>query len=99
MFMPGEFVDQSGKSVESIMGSFRDSKNVLKRALDEIPLDTLELVRDLINQDSLLDGKAHLTKLLTMISIKSEYDKVEPSKRDNWCWTASYKNQFAKFKK
>ena len=98
MFMPGEFVDQSGKSVESIMGSFRDSKNVLKRALDEIPLDTLELVRDLINQDSLLDGKAHLTKLLTMISIKSEYDKVEPSKRDNWCWTASYKNQFAKFK-
>ena len=68
--LPKEFVDKSGKSVESIMGTFRDAKNVFQRAMLEIPLDTLTLVKDLINQDSLLDGKTHLYKLDQFIPLR-----------------------------
>lgn len=92
------FVDMSGKSVESIMGSFRESKEVFKRAMDTIPLDTLNLVRDLINQGSLLDGTTHLGKVELMISLKSVYDTLADKQKDNWCWLTSFKLPIAKFR-
>lgn len=93
-----QFVDMSGKSVESIMGTYRDSKNVFKRAMDEISLDTLNLVVDLINQGSLLDGATHLYKLEQFIPLKREYDTLPSNKKDTWCWAKSYQLPFAKFK-
>lgn len=92
------FVDLTGKSVEAIMGEYRDAKNVFKRAMDEISLDTLELVRDLSNQGSLLDGPAHMHKVERMIPLKREYDSLAASQKDNWCWVKSYGFQFAKFR-
>lgn len=96
--LPKAFVDQSGKSVESIMGEFRDAKNVFQRAMEEIPLDTLNLVRDLIIQDSLLDGATHLQKVETFAKLKDEYDNVKPAFRDNWTWMKSFRLPIAKFK-
>lgn len=96
--IPKEYVDQSGKSVEAIMGTYRDNKEVFKRAMVEIPTDTLKLVRDLINQNSLLDGATHLHKVETMISLKKEWDKLSPSEQDNWCWKKSYQLPIARFK-
>lgn len=100
--LPKEFVDQSGKSVESIMGEFRDAKNVFQRTMEEISLDTLILVKDLINQGSLLDGTTHLHKIEQIIPLKKEFDKIrEYSKTElsyNWCWVNSYKLPFAKFR-
>ena len=57
------------------MGLARDAKNVFQRALVEIPLDTLELVRDLIVQGSLLNGNTYLDKVNTFIQLKKEYDE------------------------
>lgn len=96
--VPSIFVDKSGKSVESIMGSFRDAKNVFQRAMETISLDTLELVRDLINQGSLLDGPTHIHKVEAMIKFKRQYDDLKSSEKDNWCWVTSYNNNYAKFK-
>ncbi len=98
LFLPTLFVDQSGKSVESIMGEYRDAKNVFKRGMDEIPLDTLNLVKDLINQGSLLDGQTHLFKLDAIIPMKEKYDQLAGTQRDNWTWVNSYKFNLAKFK-
>lgn len=92
------FVDMSGKSVESIMGEYRDAKNVFQRAMETISVDTLELVRDLIVQGSLLNGDAHLFKLEQMIPLKKEYDELAAKQRDNWCWVKSYDLPLAKFK-
>lgn len=92
------FVDMSGNSVEALMGQFRDNKNVFQRAMEEISLDTLLLVKDLINQGSLLDGQTHLFKLEAFIPLKREYDNLNNNQRDNWCWTKSYKLNIAKFK-
>jgi hypothetical protein len=98
LMLPKEFVDMTGKSVESIMGEFRDAKNVFKRAMDEISLDTLMLVRDLINQGSLLDGATHLDKVERISIFKQRYDTIENSKKDNWCWKVSYKLTISKFR-
>lgn len=98
LFVPSQFVDMSGGSVESVMGNFRDSKNVFQRGMEEISLDTLGLVRDLIIQGSLLNGDAHLSKIEQIIPFKEQYDSLAAKHRDNWCWVTSYKMPYAKFK-
>lgn len=97
-YLSGIFVDTSGKSVESIMGSYRDAKNVFERAMVEIPLDTLILVKDLIIQGSLLNGEAHLFKLEQFIPLKEEYDLLPIQIKNNWCWVKSYNLPIAKFR-
>lgn len=94
------FVSQSGKSVESIMADYRSAKEVFKRAMDGIHLDTLILVKDLITQGSLLDGQTHLFKVDAMLSFKRRYmaQSTDPKILDNWCWLVAYNNKFAKFK-
>lgn len=96
--LPKEYVDQTGKSIESIMGEFRDAKSVFQRAMEEIPLDTLYLVKDLIIQGSLLDGQTHLHKIEKFIPLKKQYDELSKSQRDNWLWITSFKLPLAKFR-
>lgn len=98
VFLNNSFVDFSNKSVEAIMGEYRDAKNVFSRAMQEIPLDTLVLVKDLIVQGSLLNGDAHFFKLDAFIPLKEEYDNTRTIQRDNWCWVKSYKLPIAKFR-
>lgn len=98
LFLPKAFVDATGKSVDSLMADYRDAKNVFQRAMEEISLDTLNLVRDLINQGSLLDGQTHLYKVEQFIPMKMKYDNVPSDKKDAWCWINSYKFTLAKFK-
>lgn len=98
LYLPKIFVDMSGNSIERIMADYRDAKNVFQRAMEEIPLDTLNLVKDLINQGSLLDGQTHLYKIEQIIPLKQMYDSQSENQRDNWCWINSYKLPFAKFK-
>jgi hypothetical protein len=96
--IPASFIDTGVKSVESIMATYRDAKNVFKRGMDTISLDTLLLVKDLINQGSLRDGETHIQKINVFISLKTAYDDIEISKKDNWCWDKSYNLPYAKFK-
>ena len=98
LFLYKGFVDMSGNSVESIMSNYRDAKNVFQRAMETISLDTLYLVKDLINQGSLLDGTTHLYKIEQVIPLKREYDKLPANQRDNWCWRTSFNLPYAKFR-
>lgn len=97
-FLPSAYVDKTGKSVESIMGTYRDNKNVFERGLSEISLDTLELVRDLILQGSLLNGDAHLFKVESFINYKKAYNEIPQSRKSDWCWYNSYNLPIAKFR-
>lgn len=98
LFLNKSFVDMGSKSIEAIMAEYRDAKNVFERGLSEISIDTLNLVRDLILQGSLLDGQTHLFKIDAIIPKKLLYDELSKNERDNWLWINSYKFQFAKFK-
>lgn len=92
------FVKFGNESIESIMAVYRDSKEVFKRGLDEISLDTLELVRDLINQGSLLNGDSYLDKVIKFINLKKIYNTLDNKLKDNWCWFSSYEFPFARFR-
>lgn len=92
------FVPVTSASIESIQGEYRDAKNVFKRAMDEISIDTLQLVRDLINQGSLLDGTTHLYKIEQFIPYMESYTKLGANQKNNWAWVTSYKLPFAKFR-
>lgn len=96
--LPKKYVDMSGKSIESIQADYRSAKEVFLRAMVEIPLDTLMLVKDLINQGSLLDGETHLHKIEKILPFKEEFDRTSITKRDNWAWITSYGLPYAKFK-
>jgi len=98
LYLSKQFVDMGGKSIDSIMAEYRDAKNVFERAMKDIPLDTLNLVRDLINQGSLLDGQTHLYKIEQIIPLKIQYNALQEDKRSEWCWINSYKLPFAKFR-
>jgi len=101
LYLPKQFVDISGKSIESIMADYRDAKNVFQRAMQEIPVDTLNLVKDLINQGSLLDGLTHLYKIQQILPLKEQFNLIYSDssvRADNWCWVNSYNLPFAKFK-
>lgn len=97
--LPATFVDKSGKSIEQIMASYRDKYSVFKRAMEEIPLDTLILVKDLINQGSLLDGTTHLPVLEKIIDYKKQKESIS-YEVDEWYWSVTYAmpESVAKFK-
>lgn len=98
LYLQSGFVDKTGKSVDAIIATYRDAKNVMLRGLLEIHLDTLELVRDLIMQGALLNGDSYLTKLNAFIELKRSFDTVSIVERDNWAWVNSYDNSFARFR-
>lgn len=97
LFLDKQFVDATGDSVEKIMHKYREPKNVFKRCVETISIDTFNLVKDLINQGSLLNGATHVHKIEKMILFKKEFDKLSSKQKDNWCWVTSYKLPFAGF--
>ena len=100
--IPTKFIDNSRSSIEAIMGGYRDKYAVFKRAMEEIPLDTLVLAKDLITQGSLLDGTAHLAAVVKFIELKLDYDRLNTTNeiKDNWLWKTTYDmhERIAKFK-
>jgi hypothetical protein len=96
--LPKAFVIMDGTSLESFVGSYREKHDLFKRAMEEIPADTLSLVEDLINQGSLLDGAAHLHVIKSALRFKAEYDSA--STKETWLWKTSYglDERTAKFK-
>ena len=96
--LPSQFVATTAESIESIQSRYRSNKEVFMRGMEEIPLDTLLLVKDLIKQGSLLDGQTHVHKVEQIIPFKEEYDTLSSHAKDNWSWVKSFKLPIAKFK-
>lgn len=96
-----EYVSMTKDSIASLQADYKQSKEVLQRGFQEIKLPTLQLVRDLILQNSILDGTSHLKKVEKMIALTLAYNTVSvknPLLRDNFVWLATYKNQYARFR-
>lgn len=96
--VPKEFIHFGHETVESIQGRLREDKKVFKRALDEIPTDTLQLVIDLIDQGSLLNGETHKYKVVEFLKLSKVYARLSAAEKDNWCWQNFYATNFARFK-
>lgn len=88
--LPRKFVDGSSYSVEHIQGNYRDTKNVFKRSLDEITVESLETVLELIQQNSLYKGEEWKSVLTQFLQYKNEYDRIATeAEKNNYTWAMS----------
>lgn len=69
------------------LGDTRSNKEVLKRSLDELSLDSAETVQELIAQNSLYRGEEHLSTVQLFVKMKKEYEAS--TNKEAYCWKKS----------
>ncbi len=84
--LPNNFVIKE-KDKDTLLGTARDNRNVLKRSLDELTLDASETVLELIAQNSLYRGKEFEGLVKEFHSLQKLYKKVPNSEKDAFCWS------------
>ena len=66
--------------------ALRETKNVFKRGMDELPVANTDLVLELIDQNSLYRGAEHKAALQAYRAAQAAYQDVPADQRDNYCW-------------
>lgn len=90
--LPDRLVDKSSRSEGDIKGGFRDTRNVFKRFLDEIDMDSLDTILELINSNTLYKGEEWKGALTEFRKYKKEYDKLtSDSEKELYAWEKSVK--------
>lgn len=88
--LPSKFVNRTNRSNEEIKGQFRDTKNVFKRSLDEISIESLDTILELINSNTLYKGEEWKGILTEFKKYKKEYDKLTSDlEKDLYAWDKS----------
>lgn len=77
--------------IDSQKGELRANKDVLKRGLEELSLDSFETVLELIAQNSLYRGKESEANVRTFYELKKQYANLPETEKDNFCWLQSTK--------
>jgi len=77
--IPEKFVTRSSSSEAEIRGGLRDTRNVFKRSLDEISMDSLNVVLELIQSNTLYKGTEWKTVLTQFRNFKQAYDALQPA--------------------
>ena len=96
--MPKQYVLTGNESI----GTYLNKKNTLHQVFVKglsIPLETLQVVSELMAQGSLLRADLYKYKVDEFISIKQEYEALEGSSlsKDNWSWKKFSDIPFAGF--
>lgn len=80
----------TSRSVADIQGEYRDSKNVFRRSLEEISLESLDTVLDLIASNTLYKGNEWERTLKDFRKFKVAYDKLTTdADKDLFAWEKS----------
>lgn len=88
--VPKQLVCTSRESEGAVAAQYRDSKNVLKRSLDEISPDATDTVLDLIAENSLYKGEEWQGALTSFRNLQREYGALGSRvHQNNYCWRKS----------
>lgn len=91
--LPDKFVHVNrlrwGDTFDTVRGEYRDIRNVFKRSLNELTMDSVLTVLDLINQGSLYKGDEYKHILDSFRTIKKDYDKLDDSQKELFTWEQS----------
>lgn len=87
--LPSKFVDRSNKSIGDIQGSYRDTRNVFLRSLEEITDDAVDTVLELIAQNSLYKGEEWKHALEEFKKYKGMFAATPEDLRPNFAWEQS----------
>lgn len=89
--IPSRFVDSSARSEGDIKGQYRDVRNVFKRSLDELTVDSIETILELIFSNTLYKGEEWKAQLQSFLKLKKEYDLLSPQEQEAYAWEQSVK--------
>ena len=90
--LPNKFVDKSNRSEGDIKGSYRDTRNVFKRSLDEITEESVLTILELISSNTLYKGEEWKSVLNEFLKYKKTYDKLHTNKeKEIYAWEQSLK--------
>lgn len=89
--LPSKFVDKTPRSVGSIQGEFRGTKQIFMRSLEEITDDAIDTVLELIAQKSLYKGEEWEWALKELKKYKALYTATPENLRNNFVWEQSVK--------
>lgn len=92
--LPKEYVDFTDKSISSLVNTLTETHTLFLKGLS-IPLETLETVRDLFIQGSLLKSSAYIDKIKSFIKLKQDYESQ--SNKTLWAWNNFESIPFARF--
>lgn len=90
LVLPNKFVTKSHKSEAELKGDYKMTKQVFKRSLEELSLESILTVLELIFQGSLYRGDERKTQLSEFLKHKNTYMFLsDDAKRDNYAWEKS----------
>lgn len=89
--MPKRLIIRTSRSEGDIKGELRAVKEVFKRSLDEITLESIDTVLELITQNSLYKGTEWKKTLEEFRKYKIAYTEVPEEERNNFAWEKSLK--------
>lgn len=78
-----------GSSKSEKQAELRDTRNVFKRSLDEISAEAVNIVLELISQNSLYRGEEHKSVLEKFAGYKAIYDTLSSSQKEIYTWEKS----------
>lgn len=85
--IPESFVLQNKDLINGNKATYRDTRNVFTRSLDEITQESIETVLELIFQNSLYKGEEWKSVLEKFLKYKKEYSKLTtPEDKDIYTW-------------
>ena len=84
--LPKKFVDNSGRSIGDIQGSFRDTRNVFKRSLDEISEEAVLTILELVYSNTLYKGEEWKAVLQKFLEYKRTYNALSDNEKGNFAW-------------
>lgn len=88
--LPVKFVDRTSRSVGDVKGVYRDTRNVFKRSLDEIDIDSLDTILELITSNTLYKGEEWNSALKAFRLYKEEYDNLTTdAEKELYAWEQS----------
>lgn len=76
-------------TIGTMLGQYRDTRNVFERSVTEISQDAIDTVLELIAQNSLYKGKEWESQLNKLLKLHKQYSILDAKERNTFCWESS----------
>jgi hypothetical protein len=87
--LPDKFITQSRDTVNTIKGEYQSIKDVFKRSLEELSVESTETVLELIYSNTLYKGEEWKVPLEKFLTYQKEYNDSSEFVKDNYVWHKS----------
>lgn len=92
--IPAVYIKKTYDSIATIITKEKAKKDSLEKSLNEFTVETIEVVIDLIEQQSILNGESQLEKLRAFLELSKKYSQIPEEQRNIWLWRQAQTFQY-----